>query len=847
MAVPVVVFDGTRLHTADAAGISTDPTAANWTDIGGGKAATEPDFIYQGSGAVSEKVGTSEGGVAADFTATVDYTSGPKVWLCKLIITNKDALNAQGSTGGILEIGSGGRRSAYDRYYVVGNDNYPIKGGWIVVPIDPNGGNQSARPGTAPTLTAIDYYGFAATFSATSKAENVALDAIDHVNNGKGLTITAGGGGDALGNFQSFIDKDEGTSANRWGVVSTVGDVMYVTGTLTIGSATETHFQGDGRVVYFTEAEFLNSTGFFGIAVDLQNASTNVDIFNVTFQSGGTAGGTVDTRPCFTITGTAGAMEIGPSVTFDTYRDIILTSAVDLNNSVLTKGLKLEQNGATINAISVSDATTGDGVAHLISDAPNLVSNCDFNFSDGHAIEFTVSGIYTFTGNTFTGYGAEGTNDAAVYNNITPTLMDSYPTSNQDTFYNVGNGVIWRAGQEFTASVGKLSSVSFYCKKIGSPTGNVYCDIYASDGGSPALPTGAILTSSEPRVASEFSSGALQIEQFNFSDGYSLSATQYFAIMQYDVGDSSNYVQFGTDNSSPTHSGNMARYTTSWASLTRDVIFYAYRDGHVVLNVTSGDTPTTRSAQAGAHITVNNAQVIEVTGVTEGTRCVIQRTSDGQELVNALAFTSDGQGAFKASSSFPYLTDTEVRVGAASSGKVVAAVAADGAVFTDETIQANDSRTGAGETMTLLPAVPVANDAYYFGHTEQFLQADLDVLTAGAGTYTVAWEYADSATTWASLPGLSDGTGNLKNAGANRVSWTTPSGWTARSITSQPGPSNLYYIRARFVSGTVTTVPVGRTMHLDVTRYRRWEDTATIVSTGLSIKATWIEDTIATF
>lgn len=54
----------------------------------------------------------------------------------------------------------------------------------------------------------------------------------------------------------------------------------------------------------------------------------------------------------------------------------------------------------------------------LLSNLPSAVSACSFTSGGtGHAIEITAAGTYTFSGNTFTGYGAAGSTDAAIYNN----------------------------------------------------------------------------------------------------------------------------------------------------------------------------------------------------------------------------------------------------------------------------------------------------------------------------------------------------------------------------------------------------------------------------------------------
>ena len=238
-------------------------------------------------------------------------------------------------------------------------------------------------------------------------------------------------------------------------------------------------------------------------------------------------------------------------------------------------------------------------------------------------------------------------------------------------------------------------------------------------------------------------------------------------------------------------------------------------------------------------------RALEIIGVTEGTRCSIVRVDNDVELLNALAFTADGQGAFKASTTFAYVSDTAVRLSAAASGKVVAGIAENSGAFTDETLEANDSR--GTESMTLLTAAPTIDvDGFYYGHTEQFGQLELDITTAGTGGFVMQWQYWNGSA-WTALSGVTDGTSNLSVTGSVIVSWTIPGNWTARSVTNQPGPSNLFYVRQMYQSGTVTVLPVGNTVKLDVTKYRRWEATNTIVSAGLSAKATWVVDDIAVF
>jgi hypothetical protein len=107
------------------------------------------------------------------------------------------------------------------------------------------------------------------------------------------------------------------------------------------------------------------------------------------------------------------------------------------------------------------------------------------------------------------------------------------------------------------------------------------------------------------------------------------------------------------------------------------------------------------------------------------------------------------------------------------------AIAEDGGSFSDETDEANDATP---DDMTLLPATPAQEDAYYFGYDLLFGKFDLNISTAGAGTWTITWEYWNGA--WVALSGVTDDTSGFTVGGANEISWTLPTDWAARSIES---------------------------------------------------------------
>ncbi len=130
------------------------------------------------------------------------------------------------------------------------------------------------------------------------------------------------------------------------------------------------------------------------------------------------------------------------------------------------------------------------------------------------------------------------------------------------------------------------------------------------------------------------------------------------------------------------------------------------------------------------------------------------------------------------------------------------AVADDGGVQTTETTESSDSTIN---DMTLLPATPAVDDAYYFGSNHPFRLKTLNIGTAGVGSWTIIWEYYNSA--WVPLTNVDDRTDNFMNAGTHSVSFDLPSDWQVQTVN---GIVDKYWIRARVTAFTsVIAAPVG--------------------------------------
>ena len=138
-----------------------------------------------------------------------------------------------------------------------------------------------------------------------------------------------------------------------------------------------------------------------------------------------------------------------------------------------------------------------------------------------------------------------------------------------NTGYGIGNATRYKAGFSFTAPENyciKKALIPFKKLDGGSLDGTVSVKLYASDGGSPAYPTGAALNTATETLTAGNTTTSLALYTFNFSTCTNLtSGTQYFIIYETDtLNDASNY--FFVYNISD--GGNaFVSYTTSWNTL----------------------------------------------------------------------------------------------------------------------------------------------------------------------------------------------------------------------------------------------------------------------------------------
>lgn len=112
-----------------------------------------------------------------------------------------------------------------------------------------------------------------------------------------------------------------------------------------------------------------------------------------------------------------------PSATYSFIGLVLVGWVVSLQASgVVVKGASFSRcytitlAGGELYGCNVGGALESPSV---LTGFPSNIINCSFTQGDsgGHAIEITQPGTYSFVGNTFEGYGLDGTTDASIYNN----------------------------------------------------------------------------------------------------------------------------------------------------------------------------------------------------------------------------------------------------------------------------------------------------------------------------------------------------------------------------------------------------------------------------------------------
>lgn len=186
----------------------------------------------------------------------------------------------------------------------------------------------------------------------------------------------------------------------------------------------------------------------------------------------------------------------------------------------------------------------------------------------------------------------------------------------------------------------ELDKVVLRLKRVGTPDGTAYVKIYDHSGvmGTSSVPTGTALATSDPFDPSTLELSIASVE-FEFSGDERIDQdpdTKYCIALEYDGGDSSNYIAMHADNADYSHPGNAAMWIGSWmAQATMDLCFFVYgnrkydadntRDGRTYGSDVSDDV---RDGRTHGSDVASDTRDGRTEGVSAGT--IVSDTRDGR-------------------------------------------------------------------------------------------------------------------------------------------------------------------------------------------------------------------------
>jgi hypothetical protein len=162
------------------------------------------------------------------------------------------------------------------------------------------------------------------------------------------------------------------------------------------------------------------TTGFCGIKFNIQNSGTEIYLEGGLFNGRGALFTSDDTRPRIEVVGTSGSFEMsGQSI--NGFEQIIFTSSVVATSCSFSNGNLITAAGADLSGSTISVGTGAVALLWDVSvDTSGKLDNTRFVSSGtGHAIELGANTPSEITLNNaiFSGYGADDTTNAAIYNN----------------------------------------------------------------------------------------------------------------------------------------------------------------------------------------------------------------------------------------------------------------------------------------------------------------------------------------------------------------------------------------------------------------------------------------------
>lgn len=458
----------------------------NWVVAvaGGGSSLTlDTDVKIEGTGSLAEQISSSRRGALYNYTATQDLTGVVMyLWINCGIVGLLDLK----ANGGFTVRFAGPTITDFFEVYVGGSDAWPVsvEGGWTQFVVDVGLARSTAitngwTGGTAPLLNAVQHVGYTAITAGTmtKTADNTWIDELRSLAaNTPGIIIEGRNGGSTDWNSADIFTQ---LTVSAGTFIEGAGGSYVLNTPIQHGiNDTTTHgFADTNQVWLWSDQEFILD-GFYSLsALGNSGGTTN---FNLGLKTG-TGDAAIGAQGLVIAAAPAGAVwdmdfndpdldavnfygcqlqHGGDFLLDDVAVECISVNYVDCVYALVSDSLQLRCN-------SIAPATA-DGVAFMQTDQLDFIRYCNFEWTDGHAIELVtpLDAVQASVENTFVGFGADATNDAALYNNQAALVTISRTGGTAPTVRNgtsastvINATVLWRATNVVSGSTFNLDGI----------------------------------------------------------------------------------------------------------------------------------------------------------------------------------------------------------------------------------------------------------------------------------------------------------------------------------------------------------------------------------------------------
>ena len=384
-------------YTEDLTDIELAVTA--WGELTGAIAglasAIETDWFLEGTSCVSKPFATAGLGSMAYVNASpITIPSGSATFHWVFF----------GGPNAIATLANGGYRIAigntianYKMWYVLGSDTYAY-GGWQNIVVDPTV-TADASYGSPSGVTTV-FGSVVNLLNPIGKGNPYCNDAIRY---GRSLIVEFGEAAN-YGTFAGAATANDAVAA-RWGLFQAIAGGYLQKGLFLMGTATNAvDFRDTNRNIFIQDTTKVTST--FN-EFEVRNAVSRVDWTGIQITALGTT-----SRGKFTTTDNA---DINfDTCTFTDMNTFVFMSAGTILATTFRRCGIVTQGGAVFTNCKFDQAS---GTKAIVVDTVANITNTQFiSKGTGYALEgFSSAGGYTFTNLTFSGYGANGTTDAAIH------------------------------------------------------------------------------------------------------------------------------------------------------------------------------------------------------------------------------------------------------------------------------------------------------------------------------------------------------------------------------------------------------------------------------------------------